>query len=91
MLGKLLEKANNTVEQGRYFEQVAAFFLRNDPIYKSQFTKIYTWAEWRANKNESQNDIGIDLVAEELDGDTKNIGRYKQNATRKVLRLARKT
>ncbi|MGI9338773.1 MAG: DEAD/DEAH box helicase [Gammaproteobacteria bacterium] len=72
VLAKLRAKARNTTEQGRFFERLVKFWLQHDPVYKNQFTKVQLWAEWRAARGESQNDIGIDLVAEEPDGDRVN-------------------
>ena len=72
VLDKLRAEARNTTEQGRGFEHLVKFWLENDPIYKSQFSKVQLWAEWRAARGESRRDIGIDLVAEEPDGDRIN-------------------
>ncbi len=72
VLEALRAKAGNTAEQGRFFERLVQFWLRHDAIYKDRFAKVFLWAEWRESRGEPKDDTGIDLVAEEPDGDRTN-------------------
>ena len=55
---------------GRLFERLMQRYLRVDPIYKGLFTDVYLWREWTALRTDyDATDIGIDLVAQEKDGE----------------------
>ena len=51
--------------RGKQFEQVAAWWLRNDPIWTRQIKNVWLWADW---PNRHGPDTGVDLVAEQYDG-----------------------
>ncbi len=53
---------------GNAFEKMIKIFLENDTQYQSKIGKVFLWSEW--DKRES-NDIGIDLVAEDLENEGK--------------------
>ena len=72
VLDKLREEARNTTEQGRGFEHLVKFWLENDPVYKDRFTKVELITKWRKSRGEPGGDKGVDLVAEEPDGDRIN-------------------
>lgn len=50
-------------EKGTYFENWAKVFFENDPQYTQRFDKVWTFAEWAAERGVSGQDTGIDLVA----------------------------
>ena len=58
--------SRQTVRCGKQFEQVAAWWLRNDPIWTRQIKNVWLWADW-PNRHASP-DTGVDLVAEQYDG-----------------------
>lgn len=51
--------------RGRQWEQLSCWFLENDPVYKSQITRVWPWKSWVGRWG---TDAGIDLVAELRDG-----------------------
>lgn len=55
-------------EKGDYFETLVALFLKNDPIQKQTYSKVWSFADWAKQHNWRSNDTGIDLVAELADG-----------------------
>ncbi|PDS71137.1 DEAD/DEAH box helicase [Rhizobium phaseoli] len=50
-------------EKGTYFENLAKVFFENDPQYVQRFDKVWTYAEFAAERGISGQDTGIDLVA----------------------------
>ncbi len=52
-------------ERGRRFEPLVAQVLETTPLYARRFAKVWRWAEWPARRS---GDIGVDLVAQRLDG-----------------------
>ncbi|MFK3963109.1 DEAD/DEAH box helicase [Ensifer adhaerens] len=50
-------------EKGTYFENLAKVFFENDPQYVQRFDKLWTYAEFAAERGISGQDTGIDLVA----------------------------
>jgi superfamily II DNA or RNA helicase len=52
--------------RGRQFERICAWYLRSAPEYRRRFRKVWLWAEWPGAWG---GDAGIDLVAEEHNGD----------------------
>ncbi len=52
--------------QGRGFEDAAAWFLLNDPVYRQQVKRSWLWQDWPGCWGR---DCGIDLVAETIDGE----------------------
>jgi predicted helicase len=52
--------------RGRQFERLCRWFLLNAPEYRGRFRQVSLWAEWPQAWDP---DAGIDLVAEENDGD----------------------
>ena len=51
--------------RGKQFEHVCKWFLTNDPIYKHELRRVWLWDEWPGRWG---GDAGIDLVAEDRDG-----------------------
>jgi predicted helicase len=54
------------VRRGREFERICLWYLRNAPEYRSRLRKVWLWSDW---PDAWAADAGIDLVAEEHDGD----------------------
>ncbi len=52
-------------DKGRQFERLAAWFLRNDPTYRTQLAEVWLWDEWPERWGD---EAGIDLVARTHDG-----------------------
>ncbi|MGI9461343.1 MAG: DEAD/DEAH box helicase family protein [Alphaproteobacteria bacterium] len=50
--------------KGKAFEKLVQVFFENDSEYKGQIGKVYLWSEWSGRDGQ---DIGIDLVAEDLE------------------------
>lgn len=54
-------------EKGTKFERAARFFLKNDPLYASDFEEVWLWKDAPTNDGR---DIGIDLVAKDANDGT---------------------
>ena len=68
-LHRLAKIAANTKQQGDLFERLTQQWLQHAPPYKDQFRKVSLWGEWAAARNLDRRDVGIDLVAETIDGE----------------------
>ncbi len=55
-------------DRGTAFENLVRFYLQTDPLQKSLYSKVQTYAEWASDRGEDGQDIGVDLVAECADG-----------------------
>jgi superfamily II DNA or RNA helicase len=53
-------------KRGPQFERLCRWYLTNAPEYRGRFKRVWLWAEW---PDAWGPDAGIDLVAEEHDGD----------------------
>jgi len=53
-------------KKGKEFEHVTKWWLSKDPIWASQFKNIWLWNEF---PKKSTRDVGIDLVAEDSNGE----------------------
>lgn len=51
-------------EKGTYFELLIKDFLKNDPVQSSQYSEVWTYAEWADRQGIAKRDDGIDLVAQ---------------------------
>ena len=58
-------ESENVAELGTRFERLTKDFLKIDPLYTRRFKKVYLWKEWPKRDGI---DTGIDLVAEQFDG-----------------------
>ena len=68
-LNYIRENADTEYGKGRYFERLIRAYLLEDPFYKKRFSEVYLWSEWGQLRPEFDGkDMGIDLVAKELDG-----------------------
>ncbi len=55
-------------DKGKRFERLMQAFLRTSPIYRNLFKQIWMWEDFPARQDFGGKDIGIDLVAETVDG-----------------------
>lgn len=60
-----LELPKNSQEKGHQFEVVIKWWLELHPVWGTHFKKIWLWDEWPERLTR---DLGIDLVAESVDG-----------------------
>ena len=54
-------------ERGKQFERVCKWFLETDPRYSNRLAKVWLWDDWPDRWGP---DCGIDLVAEDTEGNT---------------------
>lgn len=52
--------------RGKQFEHVCKWFLENDPVYSRELKRVWLWKDWPGRWG---GDAGIDLVAEDHNGD----------------------
>ena len=67
VLDQIRSSSENPKEVGDKFERLMLAFFRIDPTYARQFKNVWLWDDWPDNKGSP--DIGIDLVAENADGE----------------------
>jgi len=63
LLNEYRKSSKTEREKGEYFELLTKDFLCNDPLYKNQFSNVWTYTEWATQQGLNGNDTGIDLVA----------------------------
>lgn len=63
LLNEYRKSSKTEREKGEYFELLTKDFLCNDPLYKDQFSNVWTYTEWATQQGLNANDTGIDLVA----------------------------
>lgn len=66
LLHQLRTTALHTRDQGDRLERLTKEFLAKDSIQSRLYKKVYLWKDWDGRENFG--DIGIDLVAENVDG-----------------------
>ncbi len=66
VLEKIRRESKSTTELGVKFEKITKYFLETDRQYKKRFKKVVLWKDW---KYQDGPDTGIDLMAEEQNGD----------------------
>ena len=52
--------------RGAQFERICEWYLENDPVYRCELRQVWLWKEWPGRW--SDQDTGIDLVAETVEG-----------------------
>ena len=68
-LDYIREAAQSERRKGELFERLMLTYLSEDPDYKQQFSEVYLYKQWAAQRTDfDANDIGIDLVAKERHG-----------------------
>lgn len=72
-LDRILESYRNAAvterEKGTYFERLTKAYFENDPVQRSQYTKVWTFSDWAKENGLDGKDTGIDLVAKLADED----------------------
>jgi len=68
VLQELRESALDTRDQGDRFERLMKSYLLTDPEWSAQFANLWLWSEWPGRAGRP--DTGIDLVAQDVDGDS---------------------
>ncbi len=53
---------------GDAFERLCIVYLTHDPEQKTQYRRVMLYKEWTKERGKDADDIGIDLVAETIDG-----------------------
>ena len=66
VLEKIRKESANTRDLGDRFEKITEAFLKTDKLYANRFHKVWLWKSWPKNDGA---DTGIDLVAEQTDGE----------------------
>lgn len=56
-------------EQGTYFEELIATYLKTEPAYRELYRDVMPYAEWAARQGIDKRDAGIDLVAQATSGE----------------------
>ncbi|MCL2570019.1 MAG: DEAD/DEAH box helicase family protein [Firmicutes bacterium] len=68
ILTKYRADAFSERDKGSRFERLMKAYLQTDPKYKGQLKNVWLWEEFFAKEQFGKMDIGIDLVAETVDG-----------------------
>ena len=69
-LDQLRSIARTERDKGELFERLMRKFFTEDPVYGERFVNVWLWADWADTRPGFDGaDIGIDLVAEERNGD----------------------
>ena len=63
LLDSFREGAETQREMGRYFEDLALVYFRQDAKQSSCYERILTYAHWAKERGRDSSDTGIDLVA----------------------------
>jgi len=61
------QRASSEREKGDYFERLVRIWLQHAPTQQGQFLRVLSYADWAAENRISQQDTGIDLVAQLAD------------------------
>ena len=63
------EAARSERRKGDLFERLMVQYFSEDPIYKERFSEVWLWKQWADLRTDyDANDMGVDLVAQELNG-----------------------
>ena len=70
---KLLEKYRKISfskrDKGDRFERLMQAYLQTDPTYANKFRAVWLWNEFPSKMDFGGQDVGIDIVAQTVDGD----------------------
>ena len=66
---ELRRLADSSFSQGKLFERVMIGYFLQAPLYRDKFKTVQLWDDWAQEHGIDGRDVGIDLVAETLDGD----------------------
>lgn len=64
---RIIEESVDKRQQGTKWERAVQWFLTQDPAWKDQFDHVWLWDD--APTNPGRQDTGIDLVAQDMDGE----------------------
>lgn len=64
---RIIEESVDKRQQGTKWERAVQWFLTQDPAWKDQFDHVWMWDD--APTNPDRQDTGIDLVAQDMDGE----------------------
>lgn len=64
---RIIEESVDKRQQGTKWERAVQWFLTQDPAWKDQFDHVWMWDD--APTNPGRQDTGIDLVAQDMDGE----------------------
>ena len=65
LLGQYRERISNPRDLGSIFERLTKTYFERNPIYAARFRKVWFWKDWPQRWGP---DCGIDLVAEDVEG-----------------------
>lgn len=65
---KIIEISDNNRDRGTHFEYLVQAYLKNEPLYKNEFSDVWMLNEVPEEYNISKQDVGIDLVAKNREG-----------------------
>ena len=68
VLNKYREECFSERDKGTRFETLMKYYLKTDPMYSNEFSEIWLWSEFPFRSQFGGKDIGIDLVAKEVEG-----------------------
>ena len=83
-LDQIDEAAKNEADRGLRFQSHVRDCLSVYPLFQHQFSKVWLWGEWARTKGMSEQDIGIDLVAQKENGELCSI-QCKYYAKEKII------
>ena len=66
ILDQIRDAASSESDKGARFEALIRQYLLHDPVYQTQFSKVWRWMDYPGREGKA--DTGIDLVAERIDG-----------------------
>ena len=66
---ELRRLADSSHAQGKQFERVMVRYFQQAPLYRDKLKTVLLWGEWASAHGMDGRDVGIDLVAETLDGE----------------------
>ena len=72
---QIVEESVDKRQQGTRWERAVQWFLTQDPAWRDRFEHVWMWDD--APTNPGRQDTGIDLVAQDTDGE---YWRYRRNA-----------
>jgi len=64
---RIIEESTDTRQQGTRWERAVQWFLTQDPAWRDRFEHVWMWDD--APTNPGRQDTGIDLVAQDMDGE----------------------
>jgi predicted helicase len=69
ILDRFRTDAMTVREQGTYFEELTATYLKTEPAYRELYQRVLPYGAWAEQRGLDKRDSGIDLVAETITGE----------------------